>query len=117
MELPFEKLDVWREAMELAKQIYRVTHAFPLEEQFGLRTQMRRAAVSIPANIAEGKGRHYDKSYVQFLYTARGSLYELVTLMKLSVNLRYLSPESAHEPMLLSQAVLRKLSGLINSMT
>ena len=103
-------------SMELTELIYALSQAFPAEEQFGLKSQLRRAAVSIPANIAEGKGRHHDKVYVQFLYNARGSLYELMTLLALSRKLRYLNQESCQQARELSERVLSKLSGLINSM-
>ena len=68
----FRDLEVWKAAMELAVQVYRLTTRFPKEERYGLTSQMRRAAVSVPSNIAEGKGRASDKELVQFLCHSRG---------------------------------------------
>jgi len=72
-------LKAWQEAMELVKEIYRVTRDFPKEEIYGLVSQMRRAAVSIPSNISEGAARGGDREFIQFLIIARGSLSELET--------------------------------------
>jgi four helix bundle protein len=74
MRSTYADLDVWQTAMKLAVQIYRVTERFPKEERYGLTSQMRRAAVSVPSNIAEGKGRASDKELIQFLCHSRGSL-------------------------------------------
>jgi len=76
MSSSYRELVVWKQAMALVMLVYRVTRQFPREELFGLTSQMRRAAVSIPSNIAEGKGRHGSRDICQFLYTARGSLHE-----------------------------------------
>lgn len=114
MEFHFEQLVVWQEAMDLVEVIYRLTKLFPEEEKFGLVSQLRRAAVSIPANIAEGKGRRSNKEYAHFLYNARGSLYEVVTLLKLARRLRYLSSETLQQTTELSESIISKLSGLIN---
>ena len=116
LTLAHEQLEVWQQAMELVSRVYKASGAFPNHEQFGLTAQLRRAAVSIPLNIAEGKGRYHRKEFVQFLYNARGSLYEVMTLLKLALELQYLSP-SQYDPLLdLSKRVLSKLSGLINSL-
>lgn len=114
MTLPHERLDVWQKAMSLVEQIYRATGSFPASEQFGLTSQLRRSAISIPANIAEGKGRYHKKEFLQFLYNARGSLYEVMTLLQITSQLHYLSNQQYQ--MLLQQAreILGKLSGLIN---
>ena len=116
MNFAFEKLDVWHKAMELAGTIYKTTQSFPAHEQFGLTSQIRRAAVSIPLNIAEGKGRYHKKEFVQFLYNARGSLYEAITLLKLALKRRYLSDQQYQQLMPLIQTIQSKLSGLINSL-
>ncbi|GIZ15710.1 four helix bundle protein [Capnocytophaga catalasegens] len=73
----YKELIVWQKAIILVKQIYGITRLFPEEEKFGLTNQIRRSAVSIPSNIAEGYGRGSSKSYLQFLSVARGSLFEL----------------------------------------
>ncbi len=81
---------VWQKGMDLVEAIYRITQKLPSHEQFGLISQLRRAAVSIPSNIAEGYGRHSSGSYRQFLSTSRGSLLELETQIELCVRLNYL---------------------------
>jgi four helix bundle protein len=80
----YRDLDVWKEAMALAAAIYEVTRTFPREEMFGMTSQMRRASVSIAANIAEGFGRAQTRSFIQFLRIAQGSLKELETLSALA---------------------------------
>ena len=77
-------LNVWKEAMKFAKQIYLLTADFPKEETYGLVSQIRRSAVSIPSNIAEGAARNSSKEFIQFLYIALGSLSELETQLLLS---------------------------------
>lgn len=83
------ELKAWQEAMELVKEIYRVTRDFPKEEIYGLVSQMRRAAVSIPSNISEGAARGGDREFIQFLIIARGSLSELETQFLISQDLGY----------------------------
>ncbi|MBO8167463.1 MAG: four helix bundle protein [Kosmotoga sp.] len=86
-----EKLKVWQSAMDLAEAVYEITDKFPKTEIFGITDQIRRAAVSIPSNIAEGKGRDSTKDFVRFLNIAKGSLYELQTQCILSNKIGYLS--------------------------
>lgn len=91
----YKDLLVWQKGMDLAKQVYRVTRAFPNEERFGLVSQMRRAAVSIPSNIAEGQARHTTKEFIQFISHAEGSVAELETQLRLAVDLGFTSePET-----------------------
>jgi len=78
----YKNLDSWKKSMQLVKVIYLTVKDFPKEELYGLTSQIKRAAVSIPANIAEGIGRNYKKDTIQFLHISRGSLYELETLLK-----------------------------------
>ena len=113
----FVDLAVWQAAMVLAKEVYRVTAEFPAEERFGLTSQMRRAAVSIPSNIAEGQGRRTRGEFLQFLGTARGSLYELRTQLTLSRDLSFLM--EVHETALKSHVVKtgQLLNGLIRSLS
>ncbi|MBL0308952.1 MAG: four helix bundle protein [Bacteroidetes bacterium] len=73
----YKELDVWKKARLLVKEVYRVTKSFPKEEVYGLTSQLRRASVSVAANISEGCGRQYKKETIQFLHIARGSLYEI----------------------------------------
>jgi len=84
-------LDIWKMGIELVSKIYQDTQDFPKEETYGLTSQMRRAAVSIPANIAEGAARNSKKEYIQFLYISLGSLSELETLIIISTDLGYLN--------------------------
>ena len=86
-------LDVWKESMNLAKEVYKLTERFPREEIFGLTSQMRRAAVSIPSNIAEGAARKSDKEFIQFLHVSLGSLAEVETQLLLSRELGFLKNE------------------------
>ena len=83
----FKDLVVWQRGMELAKLVYQLTRSFPKDEQYGLSAQMRRAATSIPSNIAEGQARGHRAEYRQFLYIALGSLAELETQLLLAVDL------------------------------
>jgi four helix bundle protein len=87
------KLEAWKISRELVTSVYRLTQYFPREEMFGLTTQMRRAAVSIPANIAEGAARTGTREVVQFLNIARGSLSELETHLLIAVDLAYMRSE------------------------
>ena len=112
----FRDLRVWQHAMELALATYRVTSEFPKYELYGLAQQMRRAAVSVASNIAEGKGRQYDKEFRQFLFHARGSLLELETQLAIASQLEYLTAEKLSEIQQLARQVGRSLSGLVNSL-
>ena len=89
----FQELRVWQVSMELVEDIYKVTSTFPDIEKFGLISQINRCAVSIPSNIAEGKGRNGDREFKQFLYIARGSLFELRTQLELARRLNYLKSD------------------------
>jgi len=86
-----QDLDVWKSAMLLAERVYRETVEFPKHEQFGMTSQLRSAAVSVSANIAEGSARKGDKEFIQFLYISLGSLAELETLMIISNKVGYLN--------------------------
>ncbi len=111
----FRNLIAWQKARLLARDIYRATKGFPKEEQFGLVSQLRRAAVSIVSNIAEGKGRGTKRDFCHFLMQSRGSLYELETQIELANDLEYL--EDVEVPQLLKACdeLGRVLNGLINS--
>lgn len=90
---PHEKLDVWKKAIAMVTTVYDVTRTFPSEEKFGLTSQIRRAGVSIPANIAEGAARLSDKEFCRFLSVAQGSASELETELLIAKNLGYLSAD------------------------
>ena len=104
-------LEVWQKSMDFAIVMYRLTERFPQEERFGLLSQIRRAAVSIPSNISEGAARNSKKEFVQFLYIALGSASELETQLLIAKKLAYLEDESAVIDDLLS--IQRMLMGLI----
>lgn len=112
----YRELIVWQKAMILAEQVYHLTQAFPKEELYGLVSQMRRAAVSVPSNIAEGQGRLHQAEFRQFLGLARGSLLELETQAELAVRLNYLAEAGRRELEQQSQEVLRMLNALISKL-
>jgi four helix bundle protein len=85
----YKELKIWRKDMSLAKSVYRLTTRFPADERFGLSAQMRRAAVSVPSNIAEGQARHGTREFLQFLSHASGSLAELETQILVSMDLGF----------------------------
>ena len=111
----FRKLQLWKSSMNLTTEIYRLTRNFPDHERCGLSSQMQRASVSIPSNIAEGFGRESTKELLRFLYTARGSLMELSTQLEICNNLSYLSEEEHSSIQRLADEVNRLLNGLIFS--
>ena len=94
---PHEKLDVWNRAVEFVTAVYRMSDKFPREEKFGLTSQIRRAAVSIPANIAEGAGRESPREFVHFLSNAQGSASELATELLIAHRLEFLSAKEYRE--------------------
>lgn len=115
MDKSHKKLEVWKKGVDLSIRVYKATASFPEEERYGLTSQMRRAAVSIPANIAEGAARNTKKELLNFLHIARGSLSELDTHMEIANRLSYLSVESNGELINLMDTVSKTLAGLINS--
>lgn len=108
-------LIVWQKAMDLVESVYKATASFPKEETYALTSQIRRAVVSIPANIAEGQGRRLTKEYLYFLANARGSLLELDTHLEIAVRLKYFSRE--HYSQLRDQLneVAKILNGLMRA--
>ena len=109
----FRDLLVWQKWMVLAKAVYLRTAEFPKQEQYGITSQMRRAAVSVPSNIAEGHGRLSDGSLRVFLGQARGSLFELETQVQLACDMKFLQANDAKELLELSSEVGRMLNGLL----
>ena len=112
----FEELQVWKRSMELAELVHRLTRQFPREEIFGLAGQLRRAATSIPSNIAEGFGRINLREFRSFLLIARGSKCELQTQLKISKPLEYGSRESLDKAMALSDETGRRLFSLLEKL-
>tara|TARA_R110001606_G_C15024159_1_gene610162 strand:- start:167 stop:502 length:336 start_codon:yes stop_codon:yes gene_type:complete len=107
-------LDVWQNAMSLVEAVYKATADFPAEEKYGLSSQIRRCAVSIPSNIAEGFMRKSTKEYIQFLYISLGSLGELDTQLEISNRLKYMSnQESLNNQILI---IRKQLYGLVKSL-
>jgi len=113
MEKSHKKLDVWLKSFELTKSIYKVTKKFPSKEKYGLVSQMRRAAVSIPSNIAEGAARQTNKDTLQFLIVARSSLSELDTQIELSHSLGIIDLQNYQNLQNQITSVDSLLSGLI----
>jgi four helix bundle protein len=111
----YRDLRIWQEAVDLALDIYRVTAAFPKHELYGLTSQMRRAAVSISSNIAEGKGHSSDGDFGRFLFHARGSLLELQTQIVIASGLDYLTKEKAGSLTQNTDNIGRGLNGLIQA--
>ena len=112
----FRDLVVWQKAMLLVESVYSLTRQFPEDEKFGLTSQIRRAAVSIPSNIAEGQGRYHTSDYIRFLTIARGSLHEVDTQFEIALRLGFLSPNDAQEVISLLHETGRLLNGLIQSL-
>ena len=112
----FEKLNVWIEARKLVVSVYQLLKSFPIEERFALCDQLRRAAISVPSNIAEGCGRISVKDQIHFMEIAYGSLMEVYTQMQLAVDLGYIT-ESDFQPLRRQiSAVAKLLSGFRNSL-
>lgn len=114
MKRAHHDLKVWQEALELVKMTYKISSSFPESENYGLKSQIRRAAVSIPSNIAEGAARTGSKEFLQFLSISRGSLSELETQLLIAKDLEYLqNPGPVLEQI---DKVFGLLGGLINSL-
>ena len=116
VDKPHKKLKVWQLAMEIVTDVYRLTESFPSEEKFGLISQMRRCAVSIPSNTAEGAARNTRKEFINFLHISQGSLAELDTQLEISLRLKLINQESwmTMDAKLLEED--KMLSGLIISL-
>lgn len=112
---PHKNLKVWKKAIELITRIYEITGSFPVDEKFGLISQIRRSAISIPSNIAEGAARNSKKEFIQFLSIAQGSTSELETQLIISNNLGFLKNE---EMGLLNELdeISRMIIGLIKTL-
>jgi four helix bundle protein len=113
MDDGFKGLTAWQKAYELALTLYKATKNFPKEEIYGLASQMQRAAVSVPANIAEGYERQYKKEYRQFLSIAKGSLSEIETYLLLCKDLTYITKEEFEGIESLRKETTKLINGLI----
>jgi four helix bundle protein len=112
----FRDLIVWQKAMSFVVEVYRVTASFPGDERFGLTAQLRRSAVSVPSNIAEGHGRESTREFLNFLSVAYGSLNEAQTQIMIAERLAYLSKEAATQILDLAAEVARLTNGLCSSL-
>ena len=111
---PHERLEVWQEAMALVEMVYATSSHFPDAERFGLIAQIRRAAISVPSNIAEGAARRSTAEYRRFLSIARGSWSELDTQLKIATRLRFVEPDKSID--LHIDQVFAKLTALMNAL-
>ena len=116
LEKPHKKLDVWLKSINLVQNIYEITKSFPKAEDYGLTSQIRRSAVSIPANIAEGAARQTKKEFIQFLHVAQGSLSELDTHMEIALKLDYVQKNSIDEISVIMNDIDKMTTGLIKSL-
>ena len=110
----YTELEVWIEARNLANEIYLISKKFPKEELYGITSQLRRSAISIPSNIAEGCGRQTSKETIHFLYISRGSLYELETQLIISEDLEYVTNKVLESTLLKIDTCKKLLNGFIN---
>jgi four helix bundle protein len=116
MAQSFRDLQVWQRAMQLTAAVYRLTKEFPREEQYGLISQIRRCAISVPSNIAEGHGRSGKREFMQFLNIARGSVCELQTQLEIAGMLGFGNPKSIEETQRLSHEVGKMLFAFLDSL-
>jgi four helix bundle protein len=113
---PHQRLDVWKKYIDFVKKVYQITGMFPSEEKFGLVSQMRRAAISIPSNISEGAGRNNPKEFSQFLGIAQGSIAELETQLIISRELCFLKNQAADEMLIELDGISKMIIGLKKSL-
>jgi four helix bundle protein len=112
----YRDLIVWQKAMDLVEIVYKLTRVFPREEQYALTGQIRKAAISIPSNIAEGQGRRTTAEFLRFLSIANGSLREVETQVLIAERLGYASEEAAREAVDATTEVARLLTGLVHAL-
>lgn len=109
----FRDLNIWQKAMEIVEDIYIITKSFPKDEIYGLTSQMRRCAISIPSNTAEGFTRRHNKEYRQFLYISLGSCAELETQIEISFRLKYISQSTEQELLEKTNYIIRMIMNLL----
>ena len=110
-----KELKIWQKSVDLAVKVYEITNGFPKDERYGLTSQIRRSAVSIPSNIAEGIGRNYKKDTIQFLHISRGSLYELETHLSIALMLELINEVTYRNLELMIDEEVRIINGMIRS--
>jgi four helix bundle protein len=113
----FKELIIWQKSMELVEEVYRIIRLLPPEEKYALADQIKRSAVSIPSNIAEGKGRNSDREFLRFLNIANGSAYELETQLIICQRLGYIKAEQLLIAFQLCNEIGRMLNAIINKLT
>ncbi len=113
----FRDLQVWQKSMDMSVQVYEVTSDFPKKEEFGLTSQLRRSAVSIPSNIAEGYGRNHTKDFMRFLQIAQGSVYECQTQLEISFRVRFIQESVFREMDSEYEIIAKMLSSLIRRLS
>ena len=110
----YKNLEAWKHSMQLVKEIYILTKMFPKEEMYALSSQLKRAAVSVPSNIAEGCGRNYKKDTIQFLHIARGSLYETETQVEIARMNNFIKDSELDSLTVIITTCMKTLNGLIS---
>lgn len=113
MEKPHKKLNVWKAAIELVSEIYVISRSFPAEEKYSLTSQMKRAAISVASNIAEGAARKTKKEFIQYLHVAQGSISELDTQLEIAKRLKYVTEDKVSSLDVSMEKIDKMLSGLI----
>jgi len=112
----YKDLDVYRKSIDFVVDIYKITESFPESEKFGLTSQLRRAAVSLPSNLAEGSGRNGKKELINFLHIARGSLFEIGTQLEISQRLGFVSQDDYDKLEERRATIQRMINALISSL-
>ena len=112
----YQDLEVWKKSLKLVKEAYRLCESLPQKEQYGLISQMQRSAVSVPANIAEGRCRHSRKEFIFFLKIANGSLAAFETHLFICIELNYLKPQQCEHCFTMAAEIGRMLNGLLQSL-
>ena len=112
----YRELEIWKRAIDLTIDVYALCKNFPDDERFGLTSQIKRAAVSIPSNIAEGAGRNSDKEFNQFLGISTGSMFEVETQLIIAEKLNYLTKDQAEKVMSKSNELVRMTKSLKNKL-
>lgn len=113
----YKELIVWQKGYRLSLEIYKITKEFPRDELYGLTSQLRRASISIPSNIAEGNVRNSTKEYIQFLYIALGSSVEIQTQLSIAHDLQYLETKHFTEIIFLVEEITKMLNAIIKKLT
>ena len=112
----YRDLDIWKSGINLVKEVYKLTEQFPKQEMYGLVAQMRRSAVSVPSNVAEGFRRYHNKEYKQFLYTTLGSCAELETQVTIARELKYIQQDKEAIMLEMLDHICRMISNLIKKL-